>query len=57
MLEKHKDYTPAEVKQHLLSEATDGVVEMPRAFDMLHNRDVNKLLYVGSNDSGKCDGL
>ena len=52
VLEKHKDYTPAEVKQHLLSEATDGVVEMPRAFDMLLNRDVNKFLYVG-NDSGE----
>ena len=52
MLEKFTDYTPAEVKQHLLSEATDGVVEIPRAFEMLHNRDVNKFLYVG-NENGK----
>ena len=53
VLEKFKDYTPAEVKQHLLSEATYGVVEIPRAFNMLHNRAyVNKFLYVG-NENGK----
>ena len=51
VLEKFKDYTPAEVKQHLLNDATDGVVEIPRAFEMLHENNVNKLLYVGGDNS------
>lgn len=49
--EKFKHYTPAEVKQHLLDKATDGVVEIPKAFKMFHGS-VNKFLYVGT-DNGK----
>lgn len=51
VLEEFKDYTPAQVKRHLLNEATDGVVEIPSEFEMIHG-DVNKFLYVGG-DSGK----
>ena len=51
VLEKFKDYTPAEVKQHLLNEATNGAVEIPKMFDMLYDTNVNKFLYVGADKS------
>ena len=51
VLEKFKNYTPAEVKQHLLGEATNGVVEIPKMFDMLYDTSVNKFLYVGDANS------
>ena len=45
VLEKYPDYTPAQVKQHLIDEATDGAINMKMSPEA--NEGANKLLYVG----------
>ena len=47
VLEKYPHYTPAEVKQCLIDEATDGVINMESLSLMDGDEGANKLLYVG----------
>ena len=44
MLEKHPEYTPAQVKQYLLNKATDGKINMASVSGDIG---ANKLLYIG----------
>ena len=48
VLEKYPHYTPAEVKQHLIDEATDGVINMKSLRFMDGDKGTNKLLHVGN---------
>ena len=48
VLEKYPDYTPAQVKQYLIDNATDGVINMNALKLKQRDRRVNKLLYVGN---------
>ena len=48
VLEKYPHYTPAEVKQHLIDEATDGVINMESLRLMDRDKSTNKLLHVGN---------
>ena len=48
VLEKYPRYTPAEVKQHLINSATDGVINMESLRFIEGNKGPNKLLYVGN---------
>jgi len=48
VLEKHSDYTPAEVKRYLISKATDGIIKMGVLRFLYGNKGKNKLLYVGN---------
>ena len=48
VLEKYPHYTPAEVKQHLINSATDGVINMESLRFIEGDRGTNKLLYVGN---------
>ena len=45
VLEKYPHYTPAEVKQHLIDQATNDVINMDR---LTGDKGTNKLLYVGN---------
>jgi len=46
VLERFPCYTPEEIKQHLVDEATDGVINMGQ---LLPAKTPNKLLYIGSD--------
>ena len=48
VLEKHPDYTPAQVKQYLIGNATNGVANMDALKLKRRDRGANKLLYVGN---------
>ena len=48
VLEKHRDYTPAQVKQFLLDNATNGAINMDALRHMQGDKGTNKLLYVGN---------
>ena len=51
VLEKYPHYTPAQVKQHLVDEATDDVINMdPLRLmgEFRGNKGTNKLLYIGN---------
>ena len=45
-MEKYPHFTPAQVKQYLIDEATDGVIDMSV---IREDKGANKLLYVGKN--------
>ena len=48
VLERHPDYTPAEVKQYLIDNATDGVINMDALSLLQGDKGTNKLLYIGN---------
>ena len=48
VLERHPKYTPAQVKQYLIDNATDGVINMDTLRFMQGDEGTNKLLYVGN---------
>ena len=48
VLEKYPHYTPAEVKQYLIDQATDGVINMESLRFIGGDKGTNKLLYVGN---------
>ena len=48
VLEKYPHYTPAEVKQYLIDEATNGIINMESLRFMDGDKGTNKLLYVGN---------
>ena len=48
VLEKYPHYTPAEVKQYLIDEAINGVINMESLRFMGGDKGTNKLLYVGN---------
>ena len=48
VLEKYPHYTPAEVKQYLIDQATDGVINMESLRFIRGDKGTNKLLYVGN---------
>jgi len=51
VLEKYPNYTPAQVKQHLINDATNDAINMdPLRFmgEFRRNRGTNKLLYIGN---------
>ena len=47
VLEKYPRYTPAEVKQYLIDEATNDVINMNALRFLRGDKGTNKLLYVG----------
>ena len=47
-LEKYPDYSPAKVKQHLVNESTDGMLDMDAMTSIQGDKGANKLLYVGN---------
>ena len=49
VLEEHPDYTPAQVKQFLIDNATDGAINMDALTFMQGDKGTNKLLYVGNS--------
>ena len=50
VLEKYPHYTPAEVKQHLINEATNDAINMDvlKLMRFAGDKGTNKLLYVGN---------
>ena len=48
VLEKYPHYTPAEVKQYLIDEATNDAINMNALRFRERNKSTNKLLYVGN---------
>ena len=48
VLEKYPHYTPAEVKQYLIDEATNNAINMNALRFILGDKGTNKLLYVGN---------
>ena len=48
VLEKYPHYTPAEVKQHLIDQATNDAINMRSLRFRERKKSTNKLLYVGT---------
>ena len=48
VLEEHPDYTPDQVKQFLIDNATDGAINMDALRHVQGDKGTNKLLYVGN---------
>jgi len=49
VLERFPHYSPEEVKQHLVNEATDGVIKLHQLLPRIRAKTPNKLLYIGDN--------
>ena len=48
VLEKYPHYTPAEVKQYLIDQATNDAINMRSLRVRERKKSINKLLYVGN---------
>ena len=49
VLERFPRYSPEKVKQYLVSEATDGVINMYQLLPRIRAKTPNKLLYIGND--------